>query len=227
MTMTRRHGRRTLRLAHRGDHRHAPENTIEAFLAGLENPACDGLEFDVRVSRDGVPIVLHDETLARVQGIQAVASSLPAAELEVHGVPSLQAVLAAVPRRAFLDIELKVPIGRALLEVLAAGRGPDLTSAVVSSFESEALRRVHALVPGWPLWLNASDLEPGTIQQAVDLDCAGISAEWHAIDDAAADRVRRAGLALAAWTVTRRPTYARLVELGVVAICVEGAALDG
>jgi hypothetical protein len=38
--------------------------------------------------------------------------------------------------------------------------------------------------------------------------------------------VRAAGLDLAAWTVRRRPTFERLAKLGVVAICVEGAALD-
>jgi glycerophosphoryl diester phosphodiesterase len=223
----RRDSRRTLRLAHRGDHRHETENTIDAFLAALAIPACDGLELDVRLSRDGVPIVLHDETLDRVQGVGVAAADLLAAELEAHGVPTLEAVLAAVPRRAFLDIELKTPIGRALIEVLAAGRGPDLSAAVVSSFGDEALRRIHGLVPGWPLWLNSADLAQATIGRAVALECAGIAAEWHAIDDAAAERVRAAGLALAAWTVTRRPTYARLVELGVVAICAEGGALDG
>ena len=56
-----------LRLAHRGDWRHAPENTIPALLAALQVPACGGLEFDVRLSADGVPVLLHDETLERVQ----------------------------------------------------------------------------------------------------------------------------------------------------------------
>jgi glycerophosphoryl diester phosphodiesterase len=58
---------RTLRLAHRGDHRHEPENTIAAFVAALAVSGCDGLEVDVRLSRDGVPVVIHDESLARVQ----------------------------------------------------------------------------------------------------------------------------------------------------------------
>ena len=60
-----------LRLAHRGDWRRAPENTIAAFLAALDVPGCDGLEFDVRAAADGVPVVIHDDTLARVQGSRA------------------------------------------------------------------------------------------------------------------------------------------------------------
>jgi glycerophosphoryl diester phosphodiesterase len=223
----RRDGRRTLRLAHRGDHRHNTENTIPAILAALAVPACDGLELDLRLSRDGVPVVLHDATLERVQHLPAAVADLRASELERLGVPTMADVLAAVPRRAFLDIEIKVPLGRVLLEVLAAGRGPDLANAVVSSFDDEALRRIHGMAPLWPLWLNSDDLAPTTIARAQRLECSGISSEWRAIDDAAAMRVAAAGLELAAWTVNRRPTYARLVELGCVAICVEGHALDG
>ena len=222
-----RRGRRTLRLAHRGDHRRLPENTIAAFLAALARPSCDGLEFDVRHSRDGVPVVLHDATLQRVQGRAEAVADLAAAELEAFGVPSLAATLAAIPRRAFLDVELKEEFGRSLLEVLAGGRGPDLSNAVISSFEPGALRRMRGLAGGWPLWLNAIDLSSETIDRARDLDCAGIAAEYHGIDERGVDRARAAGLEVAAWTVTRRPSYARMVELGIVAVCVEGPALDG
>ena len=48
--------RPTLRLAHRGDHGTHPENTIAAFVAAMADPACDGVEFDVHLSRDGVPV---------------------------------------------------------------------------------------------------------------------------------------------------------------------------
>jgi glycerophosphoryl diester phosphodiesterase len=51
--------------------------------------------------------------------------------------------------------------------------------------------------------------------------------EWPSIDAAAMTRARSAGLEVAAWTVRRRATAARLERLGVVALCVEGAALDG
>jgi glycerophosphoryl diester phosphodiesterase len=193
----------------------------------MAKPSCDGLEFDVHQSRDGVPVLIHDETLERVQGRPEAVADLTVAELEALGVPTLAAVLDALPRRAFLDVELKVPLGRPLLEVLAGGRGPDLANAVISSFDPVALRRMRGLAGGWPLWLNSMDLSPTMIDQARELDCAAISAEYHGIDERGVERARRAGLEVAAWTVTRRPTYARMVELGVVAVCVEGAALDG
>jgi glycerophosphoryl diester phosphodiesterase len=216
-----------LRLAHRGDWRRAPENTLPALLAALKAPACDGLEFDVRLSADGVPVLLHDETLARVQGRPEPVGGLRARALDELGVPSLAGVLAAIPHRAFLDVELKGRHDRAVVEVLAAGRGPGLVNAAVSSFEPDTLERVAGLVPFWPRWLNAMDLEPATIATAIELECRAISADWRAIDPVSMARARAAGLEVAAWTVRRRPTAARLARLGVIASMVEATALDG
>ena len=216
-----------LRLAHRGDWRRAPENTLPALLAALEVPACDGLEFDVRLAADGVPVVLHDKTLSRVQGRPEPVGALRARALADLGVPSLADVLAAIPHRAFLDVELKGRHDRAVVEVLAAGRGPGLVNAVVSSFKPDTLERVAGLVPAWPRWLNARDLEPATIVVATELECRAISVEWHAIEPASLARARAAGLEVAAWTVRRRDTAARLARLGIIAISAEAAALDG
>jgi glycerophosphoryl diester phosphodiesterase len=217
----------TLRLAHRGDHRRAPENSLTAILAAMEVPGCDGVEFDVRAARHGVPVIIHDENLERVQRRSDAVADLTAAELEAAGVPTLAEVLTALPRRAFLDVELKEVFGRGLVEILAAGRGPDLHNAVVSSFDPAAIGRIRDLVPGWPCWLNATDLSAATIARATDLGCAGVSVLARGIGVRSIRAARAAGLEVAAWTVTRRRTYARLVELGVAAICVEGEALTG
>jgi glycerophosphoryl diester phosphodiesterase len=218
---------RTLRLAHRGDWRRFPENSLGAMLAALEIPGCDGLELDVRLSRDSVPVLCHDETLNRVQGVDARVDSLSASQLADHAVATLDEILVALPRRAFLDVELKGKHGRATVDVLTAGRGPGLERAVVSSFEPASLEVVARLAPAWPRWLNVLDLEPSTLALAVELDCRGVSAQWRAIDRRAVTRARAAGLDIVAWTVRRRPTYRRLERLGVAAICAEGAALDG
>lgn len=219
--------RRTLRLAHRGDWRVATENTLAAFRAALERPACDGLEFDVRVSADGIPVVCHDETLDRVQGRPEPVDSLSADALSRFDVPTLAEVLAAAGRRPFLDVELKVEIGHVLIEALAAGRGPELHNAVVSSFDPDALDGVARRAPGWPRWLNVVVLDRAAIATAVELGCSGIAAEWHSIDAESVGLTRAAGLDVAAWTVRRRSTFDRLADLGVDAVCVEAAALDG
>ena len=64
-------------------------------------------------------------------------------------------------------------------------------------------------------------------RRAGQLGCRGVSVEWQAIDEGAMAIARAAGLEVAAWTVRRRATFDRLTRLGVAAVCVEAAALDG
>ena len=216
-----------LRLAHRGDWRAGPENSVAAMRAALANPGCDGLEFDVRGSREGVPVLLHDATLARVQGRPERPGELSVEALAALGVPTLAAVLEAAGERPFLDVELKGEPVPAVVHLLEAARGVDLARAVVSSFEVSTVAWIAGLRPHWPRWLNAVDLRAATLAAATELGCSGVSADWRSIDIAGVARARDAGLDVAAWTVRRRATARRLEGLGVVALCVEAAALDG
>jgi glycerophosphoryl diester phosphodiesterase len=218
---------RTLRLAHRGDWRVAPENSLEAMRAAMAIAACDGLEFDVRSSSDGVPVVIHDDTLERVQGRPEAVADMTAAALGTLGVPTLTAVLEAADRRAFLDIELKTVPGPGIIEILAAGRGPQLTGAVISAFDEAALVRIGRLAPSWPRWLNSEPLDATVIERATALACVGIATWWESIDAETMELARAAGLEIAAYTVRDRTTFDRLANLGVSAVCVEDEALDG
>lgn len=222
---------RTLRLAHRGDWRTAPENSLAAMLAALRVAGCDGLEFDVRSSLDGVPVLLHDADLARVQNVPVKCSTLTAEELARHGIPTLKQVLDAVDCDVFLDVEFKERVDAAI-DVLELERGrvaddgtPALRSAVVSSFGPDILAWLRDVRPTWPRWLNAYDLSPTTIDLALELGCEAISAEWHAIDDDTMTLAREAGLGVAAWTVRAAEDYAALESLGLRAICAEASAL--
>ncbi len=92
-------------IAHRGASAQAPENTMAAFELALRQGA-DALELDVRLSRDGVPIVLHDPTLDRTTKLRGAADGYTAAELRPARVPTLAEVLGAFPRTPLL-IDLK------------------------------------------------------------------------------------------------------------------------
>ena len=223
----------TLRLAHRGDWRNAPENSVAAMQAALAIPGCDGLEFDVRAASDGVPILLHDSSLLRVQGVDAVPSALTAAECAELGISLLGDVLRAVGCDPFLDVELKERVPAAI-DVLEIERGriddegrPELRNAVVSSFDAAVLGWLAEAQPTWPRWLNAFALTPASIELAASLGCAAVSANWSGIDAGSVERARDAGLGVAAWTVRSLDDYRRISALGAIAICAEAAALDG
>jgi glycerophosphoryl diester phosphodiesterase len=163
--------------------------------------------------------------------VSAACVTLTAAELATHGVPTLVEVLSAIDCEFFLDVELKEPVERALdaLEI-ERGRndeGPPLRNTALSSFDPDILGWLADERPSWPRWLNALDLAPATVARATELGCSTISAWWPGIDAAGVARATDAGLDVAAWTVRELDDYRRLEALGVTAICVEAAALDG
>jgi glycerophosphoryl diester phosphodiesterase len=123
-------------IAHRGDSRACPENTLAAFASAAAAGA-DGIELDVRLSADGIPVVCHDATLARFGGGARRLSRRTLADLgrdsvgawfaprfAAERIPTLAAALGSFPR--LVCIELKAGGGRG-----AAANDRRLAAAVV------------------------------------------------------------------------------------------------
>jgi glycerophosphoryl diester phosphodiesterase len=147
---------KTLILAHRGLSSKHLENTVEALseamLAGV-----DGVEFDVQLSRDLLPLVFHDKNLARLTGINKDINSLLSSELtkirqsskrysQSYAISSLEEVLAKLPDNTIANIELKESFResmegiRRLLDVTHAHR--ERLSIIISSFDPQILEMV-------------------------------------------------------------------------------------
>jgi glycerophosphoryl diester phosphodiesterase len=213
------------RLAHRGDSRVAPENSLAALVAATRLPGIDGVELDVQLSADGVPVVIHDPDLRRVQGLDASVHQLDAAALGDYGIPRLAEVFEALSPEAFIDIDLKVEPSSALVDVCIAGRGAEPERAVFDSMDPAVLSTLRELAPGWPRWLGTESLDPSVVATASAAGCQAISAEWQAIDPQTARLVIDAGLELAAWTITEPGLVGQMARLGVTTVFVEGNAL--
>jgi len=218
----------SLILAHRGDWTNAPENSLAAFAAAATRPGIDGAEFDVRLGRDGTPVIIHDGDLQRVQGIRRRVTELTAPELEALGVPTLASVLEVLPEPLFLDVELKEDIASEVVPLLARVRGDPPRHVVISSFRPGALASVRRIAPGWPTWLIHLELDERVVATARSLGCVGIAAEWRALEATSIGLVRATGLQLAVWTVDDRETLERVRRLDVDVVCVDpGAWHDG
>ena len=159
-------------LGHRGASSVAPENTLAAFERALFDGA-DGVEFDVRLARDNVPVVIHDATLQRAAGLDARVASLTSSELsaitagswfnrrfparavETYAreiVPTLAQVFAAIaPRSRLLYVELKCETFEtpALVErVVAEVRAHGLEERVIiGSFTLAAVAEAKRIAP--------------------------------------------------------------------------------
>ena len=190
-------------------------------MAGAKR--CDGLEFDVRFSREGVAVVVHDATLQRLFGVPQEVRALTVADLQHLGVPTLAAVLSEVPRATLLDVELKeVPTG-AFFETAEAHRGRDGDGLVISSFDSDALRAVQRLAPAWSRWLNAETFEEAAAATA--LEVSGIAVAMEMLSDEALDTWHATGLEVAAWTLKGAEGASWAGDARLVAICAEGAGI--
>ena len=141
----------------RGDRTNAPENTLHSLTQAVAL-GVDGLEFDLRLSRDGVPVVMHDPTLDRTTDARGPVSERTVTELSridagarfspdqgrtlpFRGtgiyVPTLEEVLALVPDLPLI-IELKtVEVARPAYEVLR--RTGNLGRVIIGSFVDAAL----------------------------------------------------------------------------------------
>ncbi len=141
-------------VAHRGGARLAPENTLEAFRRAIDTWAVDMLELDVRLSSDGVVMVIHDETVERTTDGAGPVASLTCRELQALDagarfvdldgrpsfrgigvrVPTLDEVLAAFPH-VRLNIEAKcAPAAQPLVEVIRR-HGAEHRVLVAAEFE--------------------------------------------------------------------------------------------
>jgi len=237
---------RPLVFAHRGGAALAPENTIVAFDRGLALGA-DGLELDVRLSRDGVAVVHHDETLERTTNLRGHVSSFTADELSRAdagyrfqcagepafrgrgcGIPRLQEVLERYPR-ARMIIEMKdnrAAMARAVLDVVRAAGALD--RVCLGSFRLHVLRAARAAQPG--LATSAAQEE---VRWALYRSWIGWSAKkasylgYQVPEVAGRTRVvsqrfveiaHRAGLPVQVWTVDSEADARRLLGWGVDAL---------
>jgi glycerophosphoryl diester phosphodiesterase len=130
-------------LSHRGFHQHCPENTLDAFAAAIAL-GVDGIETDVQVSADGIPILFHDRIAPNHQAVNQLTQA-QLSELMGYPIPQLQDALALPrPNPNFLwNIELKSPEALATSLDLLSDYG-DRHPLLVTSFWHPLIAKVAA-----------------------------------------------------------------------------------
>lgn len=197
-----------LLLGHRGARasRQIPENTLASFELCLEH-GCDGFEFDVRCSADGVPVICHDPVIRGMEIERTPASRLV--------LPTLEDVLRSFSSRAFLDIELKVPALE--MQTLAVLRNhPPQQGYVLSSFLPGVLRAFHGLDRTLSLGFLCD--KPANLNLWHELPQTWVIPRADLLDQPLVKELLAAGNKVMTWTVNRAREMRRLAEWGVDAI---------
>ena len=195
-----------LLLGHRGSRTSPsiPENTFAAFDLALQH-GCEGFEFDVRLSRDGVPLVCHDPKFKGLSISRTDASRLA-------DLAALEAVLKRYRTRAFLDIELKAAgIELSLLRLVS--RHPPMKGFVISSFLPRVLLELRRRNPRVPLGLICEN--PRQLQRWRVLPIDIVIAHQPLVTRRLLKDVHEAGKSLYVWTVNRKSAMVRLADMGV------------
>ncbi|MDI1250353.1 MAG: glycerophosphodiester phosphodiesterase [Lacunisphaera sp.] len=218
-------------IAHRGASVEAPENTLGAFRRALAL-GVDGIELDVQVTRDGVPVVFHDTSLRRLTGVTgplATRTWCDLKKLRVHGtepIPRLAEVLALVRGRAVVQIELKrgvqvAPVVRAIRRARAA------KWVILASFELPLLRQAAPLAPDVPRMIIAAGRNLKNLLTAMTaLGAIGLSLDHRAVRHrSVVGQIHRHGGRVWCWTVNAAPVMRRLAARGVDAILSDNPAL--
>jgi glycerophosphoryl diester phosphodiesterase len=209
-------------IAHRGANREAPENTIPAFERALDL-GVHGIELDIHVTRDNVPIVHHDPVLPDGGRIDRMES----ADLERRtDAPRLSQVLELVHGRCHLYVEIKA--AAAVIPTVELLNG--LTAwCSVHSFDHRIALVSRSLLPDMAtgILLVSRLVDPAHafhLAKATDL--------WqHAdyIDSDLIAEMHSAGARVIAWTVNDVARARELKAIGVDAICTDtpGELLEG
>jgi len=214
-------------LGHRGASAERPENTLAAFARAYDVGA-DGLEFDVRASRERTPVLAHDRDLQRRAGDPRNVDELPLADLAGvdvgagERVPTLREAMARFAGRGFLDVEIKQPGIEA--EILAVLADFPAQRWGISSFDWTILQAVRALHPTCDLWLLAVDSSPALFATAQDLDAVGVALWAHAYTTDVAAEIAAAGLQTIVWTVNDVEEARRVRDLGAYGLCTDDPA---
>lgn len=224
-------------IAHRGAGKLAPENTLAAFRLGASY-GYRAFECDVKLSADGVPFLLHDDTLERTSSGDGIAGARTWSELALldagswhsrgfagEAPPSLAAVARYCLRNGFaLNIEVKPTsgvedtTGRVVAQEAARLWGGQPVLPLLSSFRPEALQGAREGAPELPRALLLDTLWSGWFEVAQVLGCAAVVTNHRLMDAPLIAKLHGAGWHALVYTVNDAADARRLLALGIDSI---------
>lgn len=224
-------------VGHRGACGHAPENT----LASMRQAAAFGVrwvEFDVHLSRDGVPVLLHDDTLDRTTNghgpvakvdwedlKQLDAGSWWGGDFANEPLPDLCSAISLLGELGLgAIIEIKPSprreeaTGRAVAEILKSDWPENLPPPLLSSFRPEALRSAQLAAPEFDRALLVTGIPDDWEEQLSALECTGLHCDHSPLTPARIGEIVSSGCSLRCYTVNDPGRARRLLRWGVRSI---------
>jgi glycerophosphoryl diester phosphodiesterase len=205
---------------HRGAAGLEPENTVRSFRRACDL-GVDRVETDVRLTRDGRLVCMHDATVDRTTSGSGAVADLTFAEIRQldagrgEEVPMLEEAIAAVRGCAVLQIELKGEGTVApTIQTLEAG-GLQPVEFLLTCFDAARLEEVRAYRPGWPVSLLFGLPPPDAVEQTLRVGAGSISVQFTHLTREWVDAAHAAGLEIRGWNPDTRKEMERVLALGI------------
>ena len=210
-------------IGHRGAAAYAPENTLESFREARRRGAT-WVEADIALTADGVPIVMHDDSLKRTTGIDRLVADTRRADLPAE-VPTFEEAIACWGELGLgCNVEIKPTQGReaetarAVVETLRRCWPAHLPQPLLSSFKDASLAAARAAAPEFARALLVGRVEDDWPRRAAAVAAAGINADGKQLTAVQAVEIRRAGYALGVYTINDGDVARALVGMGAQCI---------
>ncbi len=213
---------KTFACAHRGDSSRFRENTIVAIQSAIDAGA-EVVEIDVRITRDGKVIVLHDSNLERLWGISKESTEMDWAQISQlgHGqdrIPLLIDVLKLfVGSKSILMIDMEQPEpAKPTYEVVAGGPLPEEQIYWCGNFEG--MRTIRSLSPKARIWMPWDKLALPTKAETDILQPEFINLHYSFVTQKSVKALHESGFKVAVWTVDDEATMRWAAAIGVDSI---------
>jgi glycerophosphoryl diester phosphodiesterase len=210
-------------IGHRGAAAYAPENTLESFREARRRGA-SWVEADIALTADGVPIVMHDDSLKRTTGIDRLVADTRRADLPAE-VPTFEEAIACWGELGLgCNVEIKPTPGReaetarAAVETLRRCWPAHLPQPLLSSFKDASLAAARAAGPEFDRALLVGRVEDDWRLRAEAVAAAGINTDGKRLTAVRAVEIRRAGYALGVYTINDGDVARALVGMGAQCI---------
>jgi glycerophosphoryl diester phosphodiesterase len=200
-------------IGHRGAAAYAPENTLASFREARRRGAT-WVETDVVLTADGVPVLMHDDSLKRTTGIDRLVAETPRADLPPE-VPTFWGELGLG-----CNVEIKPSEGReaetarAVVETLRRCWPAHLPQPFLSSFKDASLAAAHAAAPEFARALLIKQLADDWRARAEAVAATGINTDGKLLTAVRAVEIRKAGYALGVYTINDGDVARALVGMG-------------
>jgi glycerophosphoryl diester phosphodiesterase len=207
-------------IGHRGAAAYAPENTLESFREARKRGAT-WVETDVKLTSDGVPILMHDDSLKRTTGIDRLVAKTPRSELP-RAVPTFEEAIACFAELGLgCNVEIKPCEGRAAetaraaVETLRRCWPASLPQPLLSSFSPESLVAARQVGSDFARAMLLEAIERDWRMSAEKVGAVCVNTDGGKLTASQAAAIKQARYGLGAYTINDATKARMLFAMGV------------